>query len=81
MTCEKVNSSSGILFHSPDDSTLSKTDPYAFRHVKKTLNENNKDKGEMSADTLDDINQSLESDRKLCNLPPSNYIEDSRTES
>ncbi|XP_051856904.1 ankyrin repeat domain-containing protein 26-like isoform X2 [Antechinus flavipes] len=76
MTCEKVNSSSGILLHSPDDSTLSKTDHYAFRHAKKTLNENNKDKGEMSEDTLDDINQSLESNRKFCNLPPSNYIED-----
>ncbi|XP_074125736.1 uncharacterized protein LOC141543985 [Sminthopsis crassicaudata] len=31
-------------------------------HAKRTFNENNKDKGEMSADTLDDITQSCEID-------------------
>ncbi|XP_074127119.1 ankyrin repeat domain-containing protein 26-like isoform X2 [Sminthopsis crassicaudata] len=45
--------------------------------VKKTLNENNKDKGEMAADTLDDLTQSLETNTEYCNLPPSNHIKDS----
>ncbi|KAM8979118.1 uncharacterized protein ACOB8E_001200 isoform 2-T9 [Sarcophilus harrisii] len=35
------------------------------------------DKGEMAADTLDDLTQSLEKDAEDCNFPPSNYIKDS----
>ncbi|XP_074127126.1 ankyrin repeat domain-containing protein 26-like isoform X6 [Sminthopsis crassicaudata] len=77
MTCENVNSSSDILLHSHDDSTLSETDFDELRLVKKTLNENNKDKGEMAADTLDDLTQSLETNTEYCNLPPSNHIKDS----
>ncbi|XP_074127131.1 putative coiled-coil domain-containing protein 144C [Sminthopsis crassicaudata] len=60
-----------------DESTLNKTDPYALRHAKRTFNENNKDKGEMSADTLDDITESLETDTVKSNLPPSIYTKDS----
>ncbi|XP_074127160.1 uncharacterized protein LOC141544661 isoform X5 [Sminthopsis crassicaudata] len=46
-------------------------------HAKRTFNENNKDKGEMSADTLDDITESLETDTVNSNLPPSIYTKDS----
>ncbi|KAM8980740.1 uncharacterized protein ACOB8E_002013 [Sarcophilus harrisii] len=44
---------------------------------KETLNEDNKDKGEMAADTFDDLTQSLDIDTENCNLPPSGYNTDS----
>ncbi|XP_051856241.1 ankyrin repeat domain-containing protein 26-like isoform X2 [Antechinus flavipes] len=77
MTCQKVNSS-GILLHSPDDSTLSETDHYAFRLKKETLNEDNKDKGEIAADTFDDFTQSLDIDMENCNLPSLSYNKDGK---
>ncbi|XP_031794743.1 ankyrin repeat domain-containing protein 26 isoform X6 [Sarcophilus harrisii] len=73
LSSEKVNSSSGILLHSCDDSSLSETDNYELRPAKKTLNEKNKDKVQVDADDLDDLTQSSDTATEDYDLPPSNY--------
>ncbi|XP_051817395.1 ankyrin repeat domain-containing protein 26 isoform X1 [Antechinus flavipes] len=73
LSSEKVNSSSGILLHSCDDSSLSETDNYELSPAKKTLNEKNKDKVQVDADDLDDLTQSSDTATEDYDLPPSNY--------
>ncbi|XP_074125742.1 ankyrin repeat domain-containing protein 26-like [Sminthopsis crassicaudata] len=76
-TSEKVNSSSGILFHSNDDSTLSETDSDELRLTKITLYEKNKDEIEMAADALDNLTQSHNRATDDYDLSLSNYVQGS----
>ncbi|XP_051818370.1 ankyrin repeat domain-containing protein 26-like [Antechinus flavipes] len=69
---EKVNSSSGILYHS-HDSSLSEADHYELRPAKKTLDGKNKDNVLISSDYLDDLTQSSDIATEDYDLPPSNY--------
>ncbi|XP_051857739.1 uncharacterized protein LOC127564935 isoform X2 [Antechinus flavipes] len=76
-TCEKVNSSSGILLHSHDNSSLSETDSDELRLTKITLYEKNKDEVEMAADALDNLTQSHDRATGDYDLSPSNYVQGS----
>ncbi|XP_074127191.1 uncharacterized protein LOC141544676 [Sminthopsis crassicaudata] len=74
MTCEKVNSSSDMLLHSYDDSTLNETDPDELRFAKITLNEK-KDEVEMDTETLDGF--TLDTDTEDSDFSTSNYVQGS----